>query len=132
MLVFKIVYKKAIAAIQFGYYYVFRYFTDEASVQDDYRWQLNRTIQDPSTVSDNSVLSVSKAVSDTANTADNYTVSVSSVRSESLDIDEDVTFSISTSKSDTIGASDSGLIVSQDYCNINYFAADFVGESASI
>jgi len=132
MLVFKIVYKKAIAAIQFGYYYVFRYFTDEASVQDDYRWQLDRTIQDPSTVADNSVLSVSKAVSDTANTADNYTVSVSSVRSESLNIDEDVTFSISTSKSDTIGASDSGLIVSQDYCSINYFAADFVGESASI
>mgnify|MGYP003627101663 CR=1 FL=1 len=132
MLVFKIVYKKAIAAIQFGYYYVFRYFTDEASVQDDYRWQLDRTIQDSSTVADNSVLSFSKSVSDTANTADNYTVSVSSVRSESLDIDEDVTFSISTSKSDTIGASDSGLIVSQDYCNINYFAADFVGESASI
>lgn len=132
MLVFKIVYKKAIAAIQFGYYYVFRYFTDEASVQDDYRWQLNRTIQDPSTVSDNSVLSVSKPVSDTANTADNYTVLVGLSRSENLEIDEDVTFSISTSKSDTIGASDSGLIVSQDYCSINYFAADFVGESASI
>jgi len=132
MLVFKIVYKKAIAAIQFGYYYVFRYFTDEASVQDDYRWQLDRTIQDPSTVADNSVLSVSKAVSDTANTADNYTVSVGLGRSESLNIDEDVTFSISTSKSDTIGASDSGLIVSQDYCSIDYFAADFVGESATI
>ena len=132
MLVFKIVYKKAIAAIEFGYYYIFRYFTDEASVQDDYRWQLNRTIQDPSTVSDNSVLSVSKPVSDTANTADNYTVLVGLSRSENLEIDEDVTFSISTSKSDTIGASDSGLIVSQDYCSINYFAADFVGESASI
>ena len=132
MLVFKIVYKKAIAAIQFGYYYVFRYFTDEASVQDDYRWQLDRTIQDSSAITDNSSLVVTKSVSDTANTEDNYTVLIGLGRSESLDAAEDFSFSISTNKSDTIGASDSGLIVSQDYCSIDYFAADFVGESATI
>lgn len=132
MLMFKIVYKKAIAAIQFGYYYVFKYFTDEASVQDNYRWQLNRTIQDSSAITDNSSLDFTKPVSDTTNTTDNYIVSVGLGRAEAVDISESVTFSISLSKSDTIGASDSGLIVSQDYCSINYFAADYVGESATI
>jgi len=107
----KIAFNKAIAAFEFGYYYIFRYFTDSASV------------------SDQSSLNVGKPLADAGRVADQQTLATAKGLAEAPTVQEQTSFDVEKPVSDTLTTADSGLILMQDYVEItgSYFLEDYVG-----
>lgn len=107
----KIAFNKAIAAFEFGYYYIFRRFTDSASV------------------SEQSSLNFGKSLSDTGLVADQQTLATGKGLAEAPTVQEQAAFNVAKPVSDTMTAADSGLILMQDYVEVtgSYFLEDYVG-----
>jgi len=98
-------------------------------------------------LADSAAKLISPAYVETVSTADTKVIAVDSGKADSFSLSDftavvyspaysdtvsslDAT-TLATSKlfSETMSTSDSGLVVAQNYCDITYFAADYVGES---
>lgn len=80
-------------------------------------------------VTENSVFTFGKALSDSSILVDTQVISVGKPLSDSGFVAETEVKSTGKAASDTSAISSSGSLVSQSYCDITYFAEDYVGTS---
>lgn len=108
-----------------------------------------RDLTETISLADDLAKSFTPARTETVSTTDTKTLAVSSTKADSLSITDLQAIAYSTAYSDTISpadaatilaskrfsettaVSDSGIVVVQDYCDITYFAADYVGIAQS-
>jgi hypothetical protein len=69
---------------------------------------------------------------DSGNFSGEPVVSRASILADSLGFSDAPAFGIFPVLADGIGVSDSGQIIAQDYCDISYFASDYVGTKHTI
>lgn len=127
-----VAFKRAIYKIKRGFFLYFNKFVDTATASEQLTWSMGKNVSDSATVSDTSTLSLTKPFADGATTTDATTLDTVKNVTEALSVGDVTTLSASKPFSDTIGATDSGLVVAQDYCDITYFQQDFVGQSSTI
>jgi len=127
-----VAFKRAIAKIKRGAFLIFQKFVDTATASDQLTWDMGKNVADSATVTDTPTLSVTKPIADAASVTDAIALVTVKNVTEALSVGDVTTLSASKPFSDTIGATDSGLVVAQDYCDITYFQQDFVGESSTI
>jgi hypothetical protein len=83
---------------------------------------------DSSTVSDSTSVGVGKAVFDTASTAEAAFISFLRTLTDSAVTGDTQALAVGKIAADVAAPSDSGVLVNQGYCDIIYFAEDYVGQ----
>ena len=112
-----------------------RDFADSATVTDLAALELSRPLADGASVSDVStrlltkVLASGVAMNDSFETGDGLLYSFAKGINNVVFAADTATLSHSKGVSDMITPADAGLLVSQSYCDLTYFAEDYVGES---
>ncbi len=110
-----------------------RAFSESLAVPDSNAVQAAHPRADVATTSDASLLGVSKGLSEGLNLIDNMDGDIEyafiKVIGELLVSSDTQVVDLSTLKSDNILTSSNGVLVQQDYCDITYFATDYVGTS---
>ena len=127
-----VAFKRAIYKIKRGFFFYFNKIVDTATASDQLTWDMGKNVADSATVTDAPTLSVTKPILDAASVTDAIALVTVKNVTEALSVGDVTTLSASKPFSDTIGATDSGLVVAQDYCDITYFQQDFVGQSSTI
>tara|TARA_R110001599_G_scaffold76055_1_gene208281 strand:- start:354 stop:704 length:351 start_codon:yes stop_codon:yes gene_type:complete len=111
MLKAKIAFNKAVAALSFGYYYIFKFFSDSASVSDQPSLDVSKPLADSWAVSEQKSFLVGKPLADSATIA------------------EQSALIVTKPVSDILTTTDTGLLLMQDYVEVtgSYFLEDYVG-----
>lgn len=127
-----IIFKRAIAKLYIGSFYLFKKFEDDVTASELITWSLTKPVSEDLGITDEATLGVSKPFSEAASVTDATTLSAGKNLTEGLALSDTTTLSATKPFSDTITISESGLVVAQDYCDITYFSQDFVGQSSTI
>ena len=106
-----------------------RFFSDSFSVADATVRRIGKNPSDTATVADAATRSIAKGFADTAALADTSVRSVGKLPVDTASLLDVVALAPRLVIIDQPVASDSGLLVMQDYCDISYFAEDYVGVS---
>lgn len=110
-----------------------RSFSESLTTPDDDVIEAQQPKTEVATASDTSLLGVSKGLSEGLNLIDNMDGDIEyafiKVIGELLVSSDTQVIDLSTLKSDNILTSSEGVLVQQDYCDITYFATDYVGTS---
>jgi len=122
-------------------------FADSVGATDDVALAVDRAVADAATLADAAVLLVSKAIDETQQVLDDVALSSAKALTDGVGLNESLAFDyalastignvafvsdlavVSSNKpqADSVGTTDSGFILSQDYCDLTYFAEDYVG-----
>lgn len=112
-----------------------RDFADTASFSDVFFQSLDKPLADSMSDADAATLAVAKLIADSLAMVDSV-VGISFVDQENdalaiddLGVDDDPAWDLGKNLSEAVSTSDSGLLIMQDYCDITYFAEDYVGLS---
>ena len=112
-----------------------RDFADTASFSDAATRSVDKVLADSVAEADAATLAVTKLIADSLAMADSV-VGISFVDQENdalaiddLGVDDDPAWDLGKNLSEAVSTSDSGLLIMQDYCDITYFAEDYVGLS---
>lgn len=112
-----------------------RDFADTASFSDAATRSVDKVLADSVAEADAATLAVTKLIADSLAMADSV-VGISFVDQENdalaiddLGVDDDPAWDLGKNLSEAVSTSDSGLLIMQNYCNITYFAEDYVGTS---
>lgn len=112
-----------------------RAFADTTSFADATSFETGKVLADNITETDAASLAVTKLIADSLAMADsvvgiNFTDTENDALAiDDLGIDDDPAWVLGKNLSETVSTSDSGLLIMQDYCDITYFAEDYVGTS---
>ena len=111
-----------------------RDFTDTVSVADLNTLLISPAYSDTFTTSETTVLSISKVFSDSfalndLSDAEGPEWSFSDYTNNTVSTSDSATVTNTKGFSDSLSSSDSGTVTVQNYCDITYFAEDYVGES---
>jgi hypothetical protein len=111
-----------------------RDFTDTASPTDAKTLLISPAYSDTFTTSETTAFSISKTLSDSfalndLSDAAGPTWSFSDFTNNVVSTSDSTTVANTKGLSDSLSSSDSGTLISQGYCDITYFAEDYVGES---
>jgi hypothetical protein len=111
-----------------------RNFADTASPTDAKTLLISPAYSDTFTTSETTAFSISKALSDSfalndLSDAAGPTWSFSDFTNNVVSTSDSTTVTNTKGLSDSLSSSDSGTLISQGYCDITYFAEDYVGES---
>jgi hypothetical protein len=111
-----------------------RDFTDTASPTDAKTLLISPAYSDTFTTSETTAFSISKTLSDSfalndLSDAAGPTWSFSDFTNNVVSTSDSTTVTNTKGLSDSLSSSDSGTLISQGYCDITYFAEDYVGES---
>jgi len=111
MLKAKIAFNKAVAALSFGYYYIFKFFSDSASATDQHSLNVSKPFADSGAASEQKSFFVGK------NIADLTTIS------------EQAALIVTKPVGDILTTTDTALLLMQDYVEVtgSYFLEDYVG-----
>ena len=111
MLKAKIAFNKAVAALSFGYYYIFKFFSDYASATDQHSLNVSKPFADSGAASEQKSFFVGKNVAD------------------STTILEQAALIVTKPVGDILTTTDTGLLLMQDYVEVtgSYFLEDYVG-----
>lgn len=124
-------------------------FADTFSVSDETAFALDRTVQDVVAAADDVALLVGKAFDDAQAVLDALTLDSAKALTDGVGLNESFAFeyslastidnvvfaqdvaalSVSRAYSDAVSFTDGGYILSQDYCDLSYFAQDYVGSA---
>lgn len=112
-----------------------RAFSDTASFSDATDLSVSKVLLDSVSETDAAALAVTKLIADSLAMVDSV-VGIAFTDAEDdalaiddLGIDDDPAWNLGKNLADTTSTSDSGLLIMQDYCDITYFAEDYVGLS---
>ena len=112
-----------------------RDFADTASFSDVASKSVGKDFADSTIQDDAATVAVAKLIADSLAIVDSV-VGISFVDQENdalaiddLGIDDDPAWDLGKNLSEAVSTSDSGLLIMQDYCDITYFAEDYVGLS---
>ena len=120
---------------------------DGTDIGDGSTWQFAKTVNNVATPSDALAMAFSTAFVDAATAADLYTPSLDKPLADTLVAGDAAAVTVERPAADTVSVSDlltqiftkvlsetatvssSGSLISQGYCDLTYFAEDYVGES---
>lgn len=112
-----------------------RAFSDTASFSDATDLSVSKVLLDSVSETDAATLAVTKLIADSLAMVDSV-VGIAFTDAEDdalaiddLGVDDDPAWNLGKNLADTTSTSDSGLLIMQDYCDITYFAEDYVGQS---
>jgi hypothetical protein len=104
--------------------------TDTQALADTLSYNFAKALADSVAVVEAISLASSKLLTDTAGAVDAAVLAFSKLADpDSVSLADAVFLSPNKAFSDMIGAADAGSLVAQSYCDITYFAEDYVGES---
>ena len=105
-------------------------YIDSISVSDSTVFNLNANYTDTVDSSDNVELIVlfDRNFDDSTNFADDLAISSTIVYSDTISIADEQTLDTGKNFDDTLAPTDAGNLIAQGYCDITYFALDYVGE----
>lgn len=112
-----------------------RVFSDAAAVSSAAAWAIHKPAADTSTVADLSWRAIAKAVADGVGMNDSFAMGDGALYSFSKAISNVTILSdtqrraVTKPRADGAAVSDAGVLTIQDYCDIDYFLDDYVGES---
>ena len=101
---------------------------DELGVADDIALEAVKALADAFSASSATFTSFSKALADTLTAADVAAVASTKILSETAGTADSAVRSTAKAVVDSFGFSESGSVISQGYCDLTYFEADYVGE----
>lgn len=114
-----------------------RAFTDAVSFSDAATRSVSKFLIDSVAETDAASLAVTKLLADVLAMSDSVVginfsdTADDALAIDDLGIDDDPAWELGKVLADTSSTSDSGLLIMQDYCDITYFAEDYVGFSRS-
>jgi hypothetical protein len=103
--------------------------TDSFTLADATAFQVDTQRSDSFSLSDSTTAVYSPAYSDSFSLSDSTTAVYSPAYSDTISLSDAATRSTDKLFSEAMSTSDSGLVVAQNYCDITYFAEDYVGEA---
>ena len=103
--------------------------TDSFTLADATAFQVDTQRSDSFSLTDATTAVYSPAYSDTVSLSDSTTAIYSPAYSDTVSLSDATALSTGKLFSEAMSTSDSGLVVAQNYCDITYFAADYVGEA---
>jgi hypothetical protein len=102
--------------------------TDQLGVADDVAIEAAKSLADAFSASSATFTSFSKALADTLTAADVAAVASTKLLSDTAGTADLAVRSTTKAVADSFGFSESGSVISQGYCDLTYFEADYVGE----
>ena len=102
--------------------------TDQLGVADDVAIEAAKSLADAFSASSATFTSFSKALADTLTAADVAAVASTKTFSDTAGTADSAVRSTTKAVADSFGFSESGSVISQGYCDLTYFEADYVGE----
>jgi hypothetical protein len=102
--------------------------TDQLGVADDVAIEAAKSLADAFNMSSATFTSFSKALADTLTAADVAAVASTKLLSDTAGTADLAVRSTTKAVADSFGFSESGSVISQGYCDLTYFEADYVGE----
>jgi molecular chaperone GrpE (heat shock protein) len=102
--------------------------TDQLGVADDVAIEAAKSLADAFNASSATFTSFSKALADTLTAADVAAVASTKTFSDTAGTADSAVRSTTKAVADSFGFSESGSVISQGYCDLTYFEADYVGE----
>jgi molecular chaperone GrpE (heat shock protein) len=102
--------------------------TDQLGVADDVAIEAAKSLADAFSASSATFTSFSKALADTLTAADVAAVASTKTFSDTAGTADSSVRSTTKAVADSFGFSESGSVISQGYCDLTYFEADYVGE----
>ena len=102
--------------------------TDQLGVADDVAIEAAKSLADAFSASSATFTSFSKALADTLTAADVAAVASTKLLSDTAGTADSAVRSTTKAVADSFGFSESGSVISQGYCDLTYFEADYVGE----
>jgi hypothetical protein len=102
-------------------------FSDAYAATDAAVKTTNKVISDIGALTDAAYNNMTKALADTAGTTDQRTFSLSRSLADSGAATDSVGKTIAPAKTDSASLTDAGAVRMQSYCDITYFAEDYVG-----
>ena len=87
----------------------------------------SQPVVDELSIAHSKSLSDGFAMNDGFGATDGFDFSLSTTFSNVTFIQDSAVIAVQPAYSDSVGIADSGSIISQDYCDITYFAEDYVG-----
>lgn len=144
-------YTDAILVLEAAALSVAKAVVDAASTSDAQTLSLSKIVEDAAALADDAVLSITKPIDDTQLVDDNLAQGIDKALSDGFGLNEQLRFdyslastvdnvafasdlaelSFEQANSELIALADSGFILSQDYCDLTYFAADYVGSATA-
>jgi len=103
--------------------------TDSFTLADATAFQVDTQRSDSFSLTDATTAVYSPAYSDTVSLSDSTTAIYSPAYSDTVSLSDATALSTDKLFSEAMSTSDSGLVVAQNYCDITYFAEDYVGEA---
>jgi molecular chaperone GrpE (heat shock protein) len=102
--------------------------TDQLGVADDVAIEAAKSLADAFSASSATFTSFSKALADTLTAADVAAVASTKTFSDTAGTADSAVRSTTKAVADSFGFTESGSVISQGYCDLTYFEADYVGE----
>jgi hypothetical protein len=102
--------------------------TDELGVEDSIALEAVKALADAFSASSATFTSFSKALADTLTAADVAAVASTKLLSDTAGTADSAVRSTTKAVADSFGFTESGSVISQGYCDLTYFEADYVGE----
>lgn len=102
--------------------------TDELGVADNIALEAVKALADAFSASSATFTSFSKALADTLTAADVAAVASTKILSDTAGTADSAVRSTTKAVVDSFGFTESGSVISQGYCDLTYFEADYVGE----
>jgi hypothetical protein len=102
--------------------------TDELGVEDSIALEAVKALADAFSASSATFTSFSKALADTLTAADVAAVASTKILSDTAGTADSAVRSTTKAVADSFGFTESGSVISQGYCDLTYFEADYVGE----
>jgi hypothetical protein len=102
--------------------------TDQLGVSDDVAIEAAKSLADAFGASSATFTSFSKALADTLTAADVAAVASTKLLSDTAGTADSAVRSTTKAVADSFGFTESGSVISQGYCDLTYFEADYVGE----
>jgi hypothetical protein len=102
--------------------------TETLSLLESITLDVTKNLADSATISDAYAASVSLTKAETVSLADNAAISfVLAPRADSVSVSDTSTRTPEKGLSESASAADAGYLYSQGYCDLTYFASDYVG-----
>ena len=96
-----ITFKKAIASIKFGFFLIFKFFTDTVGLSDLAAKSVSKSLSDSQAMTDSLSNAVGKSVADTSASSDATTLEVNKSLSDASSISDDSNFAVGKALSDS-------------------------------
>jgi hypothetical protein len=106
-----------------------RDFTETISLADTATKLISPAYVEIVSTTDTNTLSIDSNQTDSLSVSDLTAIAYSTAYSDTISASDAATVLTTKTFSETMSTSDSGSVISQNYCDITYFAEDYVGES---